>query len=178
MSEQLQLRRGTAAQIAANTPAQGELWVDTDHSRLMIGDGGTPGGWAVPRMMEVAEYVVVAKAVNANIVGDTNLAILLPPGFTRYRIIRVVAFNPSISLSAAFAALYTAASGGGAVICSPQALAGLTNNAPSTAGNGIDLTLALTTAVFHAASPLFFRITTAQGAAATFDVALVFQPLD
>ena len=28
MSEQLQLRRGTAAQIAANTPAQGEVWVD------------------------------------------------------------------------------------------------------------------------------------------------------
>jgi hypothetical protein len=178
MSEQLQLRRGTAAQIAANTPAAGELWVDTDHWRPVVGDGATPGGFAVPCMKEVAEYIVVAKGVNANLVGDTNLAILLPPGFNRYRVIRVVAFNPSISLSSAQAALYTAASGGGAAICSPQALSGLTNSTPSTAGNGIDLTLALATAVFHAAATLFFRITTAQGAAATIDVALVFQPLD
>ena len=78
-------------------------------------------------MMEVAEYVVVAKAVNANVVADTSLPILLPPGFTRYRIVRVGAFNPSMSLSAAFAALYTAGTAGGAVICSPQALAALTN---------------------------------------------------
>ena len=44
MSEQLQLRRGTAAQIAANTPAAGEVWVDTDHNRLVVGDGSTLGG--------------------------------------------------------------------------------------------------------------------------------------
>ena len=50
MSEQLQLRRGTAAQIAANTPAAGEVWVDTDHSRLVVGDGSTVGGFAVPKM--------------------------------------------------------------------------------------------------------------------------------
>ena len=39
MSEQLQLRRGTAAQIAANTPAAGEVWVDTDHNRLASATG-------------------------------------------------------------------------------------------------------------------------------------------
>ena len=53
MSEQLQLRRGTAAQIAANTPVAGEVWVDTDHNRLVVGDGATLGGWAVAKMMEI-----------------------------------------------------------------------------------------------------------------------------
>ena len=80
MSEQLQLRRGTAAQIAANTPAAGEVWVDTDHNRLVVGDGATVGGFAVPKMSEVASYAVIAKAVSANLVADTPLLVPLPPG--------------------------------------------------------------------------------------------------
>ena len=39
MSEQLQLRRGTAANIAANTGAQGEPWFDTTNNRLVMNDG-------------------------------------------------------------------------------------------------------------------------------------------
>jgi Major tropism determinant N-terminal domain len=179
MSEQLQLRRGTAAQVAANIPAQGEAWVDTDHNRLVIGDGATSGGWPAPRMVEVAQYAVGAKAVNANVVGDNAMVILLPPGFTRYRIVRVNAFNPSLSLSATFAALYTAASAGGVAVCGPQALSGLNNpGGPGTSGNAIDLTLALPAATFFSAATLFLRTTIAQGAAATFDVSLVFQPLN
>ena len=178
MSEQLQLRRGTAAQIASNTPAAGEVWVDTDHNRLVVGDGTTAGGFAVPKMAETGRLMVAAKAVNANVVADTSLAVPLPPGFTRYRLARVTALNPSISLTAAQAALYTAASAGGVALCSPQALSGLTNATPSTAGNAIDLTLALAAPVFYTATPLFFRITTAQGAAATVDVVLLIQPYD
>jgi hypothetical protein len=178
MSEQLQLRRGTAAQIAANTPAAGELWVDTDHSRAVVGDGSTAGGFAVPKMMEVGSLVVAAKAVNANLVGDTALVIPLPSGFTRYRVTRVTALAPSISLTAAQAAVYTAVVGGGVVICSPQALSGLTNATAATAGNAIDLTLALAAATFFIATTLYFRITTAQGAAATVDVVLHIQPYD
>ena len=178
MSEQLQLRRGTAVQIAANTPAAGEAWVDTDHSRLVIGDGSTVGGFAVPKMSEVASYAVIAKAVNANLVADTPLLVLLPPGVTRYRVTRVTLLAPSVPLTTAQAALYNAASGGGVAICSPQALAGLTSSSPATAGNAIDLTLALAAATFFTATTLFFRITTAQGSAATVDVILHIQPYD
>ena len=178
MSEQLQLRRGTAAQIAANTPAAGELWVDTDHNRLAVGDGATSGGFAFAKMMEMGSLAVAAKAVNANLVADTTLAVPLPPGFTRYRVTRVSALAPSLSLTTAQAAVYTAASGGGAAVCSPQALSGLTNASAATAGNAIDLTLALAAAVFFVAPTLYFRITTAQGAAATLDVVLHIQPYD
>jgi Major tropism determinant N-terminal domain len=178
MSEQLQLRRGTAAQIAANTPAAGEAWVDTDHNRLVVGDGSTVGGFAVPKMSEVASYAVLAKAVSANLVTDTPLVVLLPPGVTRYRVTRVTALAPSVSLTAAQAAVYTAASAGGTAICSPQALSGLTSSSPGVAGNAIDLTLALAAATFFTATTLYFRISTAQGAAATFDVILHIQPYD
>jgi len=46
MSEQLQLRRGTLAQVAAFTPQQGEVVVDTTYNKLHVGDGSTAGGWA------------------------------------------------------------------------------------------------------------------------------------
>jgi hypothetical protein len=44
MSDQLQLRRDTLANIQAATPAQGELAFATDTDQLFIGDGVTPGG--------------------------------------------------------------------------------------------------------------------------------------
>ena len=102
-----------------------------------------------------------------------------PPGFTRYRVTRVsVLGDTGLPLTAAQAAVYNAASGGGAAVCSPQALSGLTANTPAIAGNAIDLTLALAAPTFFTATTLFFRITTAQGSAATVDVILHIQPYD
>lgn len=45
MADQLQLRRGTTAQIATFTGAQGEVIVDTDKDTLVVQDGATPGGF-------------------------------------------------------------------------------------------------------------------------------------
>ncbi len=53
MSEQLQLRRGTAAQVAAFTGAQGECVVDTTSNRLVVNDGATAGGFAAAKLSEV-----------------------------------------------------------------------------------------------------------------------------
>ncbi len=44
MSVQLQLRRGTASQVASFTGAIGELAVDTTNRRLVVNDGVTAGG--------------------------------------------------------------------------------------------------------------------------------------
>ena len=49
MSEQLQLRRDTQANLATVTPAAGEPAYDTTRGALLIGDGVTPGG--VPQAM-------------------------------------------------------------------------------------------------------------------------------
>ena len=72
MSEQLQLRRGTATQLASFTPQQGEPVVDTTNSRIVIGDGSTVGGNPAARLSEVCSAAnplnTAAQAANgANI---------------------------------------------------------------------------------------------------------------
>jgi hypothetical protein len=42
---QVQLRRGTAVQVAAFTPAEGEPIFDKTNHRLVMGDGATAGGF-------------------------------------------------------------------------------------------------------------------------------------
>ncbi len=54
MSEQLQLRSGTATQVAAFTGALGEVVADTTNHRLVLHDGVTAGGWAAAKLSEVA----------------------------------------------------------------------------------------------------------------------------
>lgn len=44
MSQKIQVRRGTAAELAAITPAQGELCWTTDNKKYYVGDGTTAGG--------------------------------------------------------------------------------------------------------------------------------------
>jgi major tropism determinant Mtd-like protein len=54
LSEQLQLRRGSASQVAAFTGAQGEVVVDTTNNRLVVQDGATAGGFAAAKLSETA----------------------------------------------------------------------------------------------------------------------------
>jgi hypothetical protein len=50
---QVQYRRGTAAQVASFTGAQGELIVDTTDNRIVVQDGSTAGGWPAAKLAEV-----------------------------------------------------------------------------------------------------------------------------
>ena len=49
---QVQLRRGTSAQVATFTGAQGEVVVDTTNNRAVVHDGATAGGFALARRAE------------------------------------------------------------------------------------------------------------------------------
>jgi hypothetical protein len=53
MSVQVKHRRDTATNIAAFTPAQGEIVVDTTNNRAIVGDGATAGGFAAAKLSEV-----------------------------------------------------------------------------------------------------------------------------
>lgn len=57
MSDQLQLRRDTFANIQAATPAQGELAFATDTDELFAGDGATAGGIRVGPSFAIPGYV-------------------------------------------------------------------------------------------------------------------------
>jgi hypothetical protein len=152
------------ATSTAITSAYGFITLESDGSSkwTIIGQSATPR--------------LILNSVNANSVADSSIVVRLPPGFSRYRVTRITALNPSTSLTAAFAAVYTAATAGGVAIASPQALSGLTNNTANSAGNAIDLTLALAAPVFFTAGTLYFRITIVQGSAATVDVVIEIEP--
>ena len=53
MSTETKLRRGTAAQCAAGTPAEGEVWVDLTNDRVRLGDGLLAGGHQIPNATDV-----------------------------------------------------------------------------------------------------------------------------
>jgi hypothetical protein len=50
---QVQLRRGTSAQVVTFTGAQGEAVVDTTNNRLVVQDGATAGGFAQAKVADV-----------------------------------------------------------------------------------------------------------------------------
>lgn len=52
MAKQVQIRRGTSAELAATTPAVGELGYDTTNKRILAGDGSTAGGTSMAKLSE------------------------------------------------------------------------------------------------------------------------------
>jgi hypothetical protein len=50
---QVQYRRGSSAQVASFTGAQGEMVVDTTNNRVVVQDGSTAGGWPAAKLTEV-----------------------------------------------------------------------------------------------------------------------------
>ncbi|MES2030827.1 MAG: hypothetical protein V4477_16730 [Pseudomonadota bacterium] len=65
---QVQLRRGTAAQVAAFTGAQGEVTPDMTNRRLVLHDGSTVGGF--PQASESYVQTQIAALTAGN---STNL---------------------------------------------------------------------------------------------------------
>lgn len=55
MADQLQLRRGTTAQMATFTGAQGEIVVDTDKDTVVVHDGATAGGFPLASESDVVD---------------------------------------------------------------------------------------------------------------------------
>jgi hypothetical protein len=74
LSVQVQLRRDTAANISAFTPAQGEGLVDLTNNRLIVGDGSTSGGHPMARLSEV---VLNDTASNVLALGPNGSSITL-----------------------------------------------------------------------------------------------------
>ena len=64
MARQVQFRRGTTAQTNSFTGAVGEVTVDTDKDTVVIHDGSTAGGHAVPTSL--ADLGVTSSAAELN----------------------------------------------------------------------------------------------------------------
>jgi hypothetical protein len=76
LSEQLQLRRGTASQVAAFTGAQGEAVMDTTNNRIVINDGALAGGYPAAKLSEVITNTrtVVSDAAYTALATDRMVA--------------------------------------------------------------------------------------------------------
>jgi hypothetical protein len=76
LSEQLQLRRGTASQVQAFTGAAGEVVMDTTNNRLVVNDGVTAGGAPHAKLAEVITNTraAVSDAAYTALVTDRMVA--------------------------------------------------------------------------------------------------------
>lgn len=78
---QTQIRRGTAAQCDAMTPASSEVIHDTTNNRLRAGDGSRQGGWEIPNFTDIQKQVFGYAAAG----GTTNaLTLTLAPALIAY----------------------------------------------------------------------------------------------
>jgi hypothetical protein len=76
MATQLQIRRGTSAQVAAFTGAEGEVVVNTTNDSLVVNDGSTAGGFEMARVDGSNWAITNNISTTANIsFGDNDKAI-------------------------------------------------------------------------------------------------------
>jgi hypothetical protein len=115
--------------------------------------------------------------VNLNSANTDNAITILTPK-ANYYLHSVLVRNKgtTASITTATAGLFTAAGGGGAALAANQALSALTSNAVNTAGGLMFMTLSASNQWANRTT-LYFRVGTAQGAAATADVYVFIQPL-
>jgi len=74
MATQLQLRRGTNAQVTAFTGAEGEVSVNTTNDSLVVHDGSTAGGFELARAdLDNVSDTDLNAALNGNTIGSLTL---------------------------------------------------------------------------------------------------------
>lgn len=117
------------------------------------------------------------QSVNLNS-ANTDNEIRIKSPWPNWRLERVIVKNKgtTASITTATAGLFTATAGGGTALASTQSLSMLTSNAVNTAGGLMDLTLSNSNQ-WQSRTSLYFRVGTAQGAAATADVYVFILPL-
>jgi hypothetical protein len=120
------------------------------------------------------------KGINFNsATTDNKIVITLPSGITTYYVQSVMIWGASHTLTTATASLWTAAGGTGTAICADQAIT-ITSGTANTNLNFQTLTLNTNPAagtICFTSNPLYFRIGTAEGAAATANVNIIIHPL-
>ena len=85
MSTVVQRRRGTAAQHATFTGAEGELTVKTDTKELVVHDGVTPGGWTGGGFLQAGTGAVArtAQSKMRDVVSVKDFGAVMVPRMTR-----------------------------------------------------------------------------------------------
>jgi hypothetical protein len=160
--------------ISPSTPLNGDLW--TTSAGIFARINGV-----TYQLSGLAFLSFVAPAVNFNAANaDTTIPILLPPGFARFRVDKVLISGASGTLTTATFGVFTAAGGGGAAVVTAGTACTVSTGAEGTLNNLQSATInnALTESYAIATTPsLFFRIGTPQGSVATGNVTITIAPV-
>lgn len=157
-----------AKQSGQVTPGHLAAWV-TDN---VLSDAG------VQFNNTYGKFVFTLQGVNFNLTNNDNpININLPLGYTRYRIEQIIISGASASLSTATCGVFTAAAAGGTAIVTSGTAITVTSAANDTANNMQSLTINNQAIAAYSDPILFFRTQTPQGAPATGNVSIFYQPL-
>lgn len=128
-----------------------------------------------------ATLMITISGVDFNSANTDNaIAITLPTGFTRYLVAAMRISGASASISTATMGLFTSTGGGGTALVAGGTAITITTASDGTNNNAQNVTVnnSATQAYTAAGFPtLYFRVGTAQGSAATGNVALQILPL-
>lgn len=131
--------------------------------------------------MLAQQMIIITGAVNFNVANtDTLFAVTLPTGFTRYQVGSVRISGPSQSLTTATAGVFLGAGGTGTAIVTGASAITVSTASDNTANNSQALTVnnAATQTYLVANFPtIYFRVGTAEGAAATGTVTMALIPV-
>jgi hypothetical protein len=150
--------------------------VTVGHYALWAANGVVEDGGAGP--INIALIKVTATGINVNSANtDNSIGITLPSSADRYAVESVIISNASHSLSTATCGLFTSSSAGGTAIVTGGSAITVTATTDETNNNMQSLTVARQNTESYTAQTLYFRIGTAEGAAATGDVTITIRPL-
>lgn len=158
---------------APTTPANGDVWETSGGVFARV--AGTTYNLATP------SFVTLTSSVNFNAANtDTLIPVTLPPGFSRYRVDKVIIGGASTSLTTATFGVFTAAAGGGTAVVTGGSAITVSTASDNTNNNMQSATVnnALTES-YNAATvaTLYFRVGTAQGSTATGVVTITLAPI-
>lgn len=96
--------------------------------------------------------------IDFSVAGDTQINIVLPTGFTRFRVNDVILSGASGTLVAATAGLFTAAGGGGVAIVTAASAITVSTGAENTNNNCQAMTVNNSATQCYNVAALFFRV--------------------
>lgn len=150
----------------------------------------TPGhlaAWVADGVLEDAgvtftntygQFQSAVSGINFNAANtDTPIPILLPTGFTRYRVASIVISGATASLSTATCGVFTAQSAGGTAVVTSGSAITVTASTVDTNNNMQSLTVNDQNTMALSDGTLFFRVQNAQGSAAAANVTVRYEPL-
>lgn len=144
--------------------------------------GGTANRFAAVHALNVYAQNVGQMQARASVnfnagAADTAIAITLPTGMTRYRVVACSISGASATLTTATAGLFTSTGGGGVAVVTAASAITVSTASENTNNNMMGMTVNNSTTQSYTAATLYFRVATPQGSAATGTVSVTYIPV-